>query len=214
LPPDRVLLFAGHMIDKIDRAKPRFPAAQEGIARQAIRQQLELTLGGWPAGTRALGMAGGACGGDILFNEVCAELDIAIELYLAMPVAPYIAESVRVDPAIDGRPGWIERFNALRHRCETSGNCHQLGDDDDLPSWAARIAGYSIWERNNRWMLQSALTHGADKLTLLVLWDGQAGDAPGGTRHMVDVVNAAGATVRWIDTRTLFGLGHAPGDDG
>jgi hypothetical protein len=35
--PDRVLLFAGHMIDKPSRAAPRFPAAQEATARRAIR---------------------------------------------------------------------------------------------------------------------------------------------------------------------------------
>ena len=34
---DRVLLFAGHMIDKPSRADPRFPATHEANARRAIR---------------------------------------------------------------------------------------------------------------------------------------------------------------------------------
>jgi hypothetical protein len=205
-PPDRVLLFAGHMIDKPGRAEPRFPAAQEATARQAIRASITQSLAGWPAGTQVMGIAGGANGGDILFHEVCAELGITTELYLLMPPADYIAESVRVDPAIDPTPGWIERFRAIRQRCEAAGGYHLLRDDNTLPSWLAGLPDYSIWERNNRWMLQSALAHGADKLTLLVLWDGQGGDAPGGTQHMVDVAGAAGAAVRHLNSRVLFGL--------
>lgn len=198
-PPDRVLLFAGHMIDKPTRAAPRFPAAQEATARQAIQAAIAQVQAGWPAGTRALGIAGGASGGDILFHEVCAELGITTALYLAMPPVDYIAQSVQVDPAIDSSPGWVARFHTIHQRCEAAGGCHLLSDGSTPPD-------DSIWERNNRWMLASALAHGADKLTLLVLWDGQGGDAPGGTQHMVDVAAAAGAVVRHLDSRSLFGL--------
>ena len=205
-PPDRVLLFAGHMIDKPDRAQPRFPAAMEATARQALREQIDQALAAWPVGATVLGIAGGASGGDILFHEVCAERGIDTELYLPMAPAAYIAESVRVDPAIDGTPGWIERFHAIAQRCKAAGNYHQLGEADSLPAWASRLRDYSIWERNNRWMLQSALAWGAPKLTLLVLWDGLGGDAPGGTQHMVKAAEAAGAVVRRLDSRQLFKL--------
>ena len=207
VPPDRVLLFAGHMIDQPDRAQPRFPASMQATARQAIRSQIDQAIAAWPAGTRLLGIAGGASGGDLLFHEVCAELQIPTELYLPMAPTAYIAESVRVHPSIDGTPSWIERFHAVMKRCEAAGHFHQLGESDQLPTWASRLHDYSIWERNNRWMLQSALAYGADKLTLLVLWDGQGGDAPGGTQHMVEVAEASGAVVRRIDSRALFGLG-------
>lgn len=206
-PPDRVLLFAGHMIDKPDRAEPRFPAAMQATARQEIQTQIAQAIASWPAGTTVLGIAGGASGGDILFHEACAEVGIATELYLPMALAAYIAESVRVDPAIDGTPSWIERFHTIQQRCEAAGSYYQLGEADSLPTWANRLRDYSIWERNNRWMLQSALAYGAPKLTLLVLWDGQGGDAPGGTQHMVEVAEAAGAVVRRIDSQKLFGLG-------
>lgn len=205
-PPDRVLLFAGHMIDKPGRTEPRFPAAMQATARQEIQAQITQAIASWPAGTTVLGIAGGASGGDILFHEVCAEFGIATELYVPMAPAAYIAESVRVDPAIDGTPSWIERFHTIQQHCEGAGSYYQLGEADSLPSWASRLRDYSIWERNNRWMLQSALAYGAQKLTLLVLWDGQGGDAPGGTQHMVEVAEAAGAVVRRIDSRTLFKL--------
>jgi hypothetical protein len=205
--PDRVLLFAGHMIDKADRQQPRFPAAMQATARQAIRAQIGQAIAVWPPGTTVLGVAGGANGGDILFHEVCAELGIATELYLPFAPAAYIAESVRVEPSLDGRPSWIERFHSICQACEAAGSCHQLGEADCLPSWAGQLPDYTIWERNNRWLLQSALAWGAAKLSLLVLWDGQGGDAPGGTQHMVEVAEAAGAVVRRIDSRALFGPG-------
>src|SRR5688572_4515922 len=65
----RVLLFAGHMIDAPGREKPRFPADKEAIARERIREAVvkEMNTG---AGI-ASAYAGGANGGDILFQEVC-----------------------------------------------------------------------------------------------------------------------------------------------
>jgi hypothetical protein len=64
---DRVLLFTGHRIDSPNRAKPRFPAEKESVAREAIRtavaQEKDLTSGA------IVGIAGGANGGDILFLE-------------------------------------------------------------------------------------------------------------------------------------------------
>ncbi len=204
--PQRVMLFAGHRLDAANRAKPRFPAAQEATARAALHKAVSAWQAQWPAGTRLLGIAGGASGGDILFHEVCAELGVATDLHQVIETAAYINASVRVEPALDGVPGWIERFHALRQACEAAGRLRQLSESAELPAWLARLKGYTVWERNNRWMMHSALAHGADRMTLLVLWDGQAGDGPGGTQHMVDVARSAGASVRHIDTRTLFGL--------
>src|SRR4029077_19556428 len=83
--PDRVLLFTGHMVDSADRKTPRFPrtAAAEAEARRLIRESIEKerTL---EAGL-LVGVAGGACGGDILFHEVCADMGIETRLLLALP---------------------------------------------------------------------------------------------------------------------------------
>ena len=211
--PAGVLLFAGHRLDAPGRKVPRFPAAQEATARQALRQ----AIAAWqtrcragkpvvPAGSALLGLAGGASGGDILFHEVCAELGVASALYLPMARTPYRPASVQVAPAIDSRPGWVARFNALCRSCAAAGRLHQLGRSAALPAWLTPLAGYSIWQRNNRWLLQSALAHGAHRLTLMVLWDGQGGDGPGGTQHLVAVARTAGARVQHLDTRALFGL--------
>ena len=89
----RVLLFTGHRVDDPGRKTPRFPADKESVARQAIKEAVakEIT----DAGEIAFGIAGGASGGDILFHEVCAELGIPTELYLAVPPDQFIKASVR-----------------------------------------------------------------------------------------------------------------------
>ncbi|MDQ2695929.1 MAG: hypothetical protein M3Z21_11240, partial [Pseudomonadota bacterium] len=191
----RVLLFTGHMIDKPGRGQPRFPAAQEDAARQAIRDALEKQLKAY-AGAGFLAIAGGACGGDILFQEICAELGIPGRLYLALPRDQYIASSVGF-----AGPGWVERFDRLYQRLPR----RVLADSGTLPRWLRARPGYSLWERNNLWTLYNALAFGGQRVTLIALWDGKAGDGPGGTRHMVEAAEARGAQVVMLDTNRLFG---------
>jgi hypothetical protein len=41
IPPGKVVLFSGHMIDRPGREKPRFPVDKERIARSAISLTLD-----------------------------------------------------------------------------------------------------------------------------------------------------------------------------
>jgi hypothetical protein len=198
-PPLRVLVFSGHRIDAPGRKKPRFPAACEPLAVAAIEAAIS-QAGGDTAPARMLGIAGGASGGDILFHETCARMGSPSALKLAIPRDAYIVQSV----AVEGQPAWIERFNALHQRCDERGAVAELGSTDALPRWLSKVKDYDLWERNNRWTLLSALAYGADKVRLIVLWDGQSGDGPGGTEHMVQTARAAGAQVQHLDTRELF----------
>lgn len=186
------LLFTGHMIDKKGRIQPRFPANKEASARQAIykavvQQQRKIT-------GPLLGLAGGACGGDILFHEVCRELGIPTLLLLALPRDQFIAESVQF-----AGPDWVERFDALYANLPTE----ILADSKELPGWLRKKPGYSIWERNNLWMLHKALANGGQLMSLIALWDGQPGDAGGGTEHMVNQAQARGARTVVIDVNVL-----------
>jgi hypothetical protein len=194
-PRPRVVLFTGHMIDAPGRKEPRFPPQQEGTARDAIRAALQVELAAPGGVSRAI--AGGASGGDLLFQELCAELGIASELYLALPPADFIAASVA-----PGGAGWVDRFNAAYDRLPKE----QLADSKDLPGWLQGKPSYDIWQRNNLWMLHNALALGRDRVTLIALWDGKTGDGPGGTEHMVDKARARGAKIVILDTKTLFGL--------
>jgi hypothetical protein len=191
----RILLFTGHMIDSTDRKEPRFPPEKEGVAREAIRKAVQAERAR-PEGV-AYGIAGGASGGDILFHEVCAELGIPTRLYLALPKGQYIAESVQT-----AGQAWVERFNQLyqRHR-----EVRVLSLSTTVPRWLSeRSDQYSIWQRNNLWMLYNALSDEGSDLTLIALWNGQQGDGPGGTGDLVAKARECGAKVILLDTRELF----------
>ena len=68
----------------------------------------------------------------------------------------------------------------------------------------AKVADYSVWERNNRWTLHNALAHGAAHATLLVLWNGERGDGPGGTADMVETARERGARTVILDAKRLL----------
>jgi hypothetical protein len=189
----RVILFTGHRIDAPDRQKPRFPPDQEDQARAMILAAVSQEKA--KAAGKLLGISGGASGGDILFHEVCEELDIPTKMYLVLPKIEYIKASVA-----DGGPRWVERFKRLFDQKQPE----ILSDSGELPRWLRAKKDYSIWQRSNLWMLYTALAISHDNLTLLALWNGQAGDGPGGTEDMVERARDRGATFIHLDARKLI----------
>ena len=181
----RTILFVGHRPDTSSRAAPRFPPALEQSARQAIRDVVQRLSREGP--TR--GIAGGASGGDILFHEVCLDLGVPTELYLALPPEAFVDASV----APDG-DGWVRRFRALLRQLPCP---HQL---DDAP---ASTRDARLWERNNTWLLDDGLLGGAENLTVVALWDGGPGDGPGGTDALVNMARAHGVAVEVLDPQRL-----------
>ena len=105
---------------------------------------------------------------------------------LALPTERFAAASV-----LDAGPDWMERFRTLCKRQEIK----VLADSEALPAWLAAREGYTIWERNNRWILHTALSRSDIDITLIVLWDGAGGDGPGGTRDMVKLATSRGVRV-------------------
>jgi hypothetical protein len=176
------VLFTGHMIDAADREEPRFAPRAEGAARTAIRASVQ-QLRDW-GGTPMVGVAGGASGGDLLFHEVCAELGVATRLRLALPVEEFIATSVA--PAGEG---WVQRFRMLVKQLGPE-NVRVMGENDGRKYEATE----DVWSRANLWMVEYAVAL-APQRTLLALWDGQGGDGPGGTEHLVSVAPNYGIRV-------------------
>src|SRR5262249_15486601 len=183
----RVLFFTGHMVDAPDRTKPtRFPPTEAAerearrMIREAVVQEQALESDGIVA------ICGGACGGDILFHEVCAELGIESRLFLALPPNQFSASSVS-----RGGPQWIERFFRLCQRTTP----RVLSESQELPMWLRRKKEYDIWRRNNLWMLFHALALNARCLTLIALWDKGEADGPGGTEDLVRQVSSRGYKV-------------------
>ena len=188
-----VILFTGHRIDPPNRPTPRFPASKEKQAREmifaAVSKEKEKTK------RTLVAASGGASGGDILFQEICEELDIPRQMYLVLPKNDYIKASVA-----DGGPEWVQRFNRLCEKVKPK----ILSDSDRLPRWLRAKKNYNIWQRSNLWMLHNALYLSQDHLTLIALWNGATGDSAGGTEDMVERAQDRGATFIHLDARKLL----------
>lgn len=185
-PPENIVLFSGHMIDAPGRTTPRFPADKEPIAAAAIAN----TLAGIGVTQGDLAICGGACGGDLLFAEACLARDMRLEIYIPFDESTFLANSV------DFAGGkWHDRYLAAKSRATLHVMPDALGP---LP------AGEDAYERNNRWMLESAARFGDKKIAFISLWNGQGGDGPGGTHHLMEVARRKTARVYWLDTKKLW----------
>jgi hypothetical protein len=185
-PTRKVALFSGHMIDAPDRKKPRFPPGKEPIAARAIAQALaDLGLG-----SEDLAICGGACGGDLLFAEAALARGARLELYLPFDEPSFLEQSVD----FAGRD-WRARYFAAKAAAVLHVAPDELG-----PIREAEDA----YQRNNRWMLESALRFGANKVDFVCLWNGGDGDKPGGTGDMMDAVRNRGGRTHWLDTTRLW----------
>lgn len=204
-PPDlprRVLLFSGHMIDALDREVPRFPPGKEPVARNALERLLEEL----EAGPADLGICGGACGGDLLFAEAALGRAVPLELYLPFDESAFLARSV--DYAGDS---WHARYLAVRAAASLLDVAPGDGVDerveDDVGDGAAPSStGRSgdPFERNNLRMLDAAGRFGAERLHFICLWNGQGGDGPGGTQHLMQAVTRGQGRTHWLDTSRLW----------
>ncbi len=190
--PLHVVLFAGHRVDAPDRVVARFPAQQECRAKDLISEVVR----GLGQDDRFLGLASAAPGADILFHEVCAELNMPSMLCLPMPAADY----ARLE--FQDLDAWRSRFLTFQRGQQT---VLELSNREGLPRWL-HGSGTNPWERGNRWVLQMALTAEAVRITLIALWDGKdEGDAPGGTAHMVRLARDAGTVdVKVIEAQRLL----------
>jgi tetratricopeptide (TPR) repeat protein len=194
---DRVIVGTGHRVDAPNRGSPRFPNSPECIdkAKRWLREMVQAEKAG-TAGS-PIGIAGAASGVDLLFHEVCGELGVPTTVVLPIPKEEYRRQSVA-----DGGPDWVERFNRL----VDSKQPIILSESASLPPWAESIADYSVFQRGNIWMIEDALLRPDANVTLLALWNGKAGDGPGGTQDMVKLAETHGAKICRENTDDLFGL--------
>ena len=181
----RVILCSGHMIDAPGRDPPRFPPALEPNVADALRAVLDDELCTTPAD---VAISGGACGSDILFAEAALERSVPSHIYLAFDERTFIEKSVAF-----ASKDWLERYHAVVARSETHIAPRELGPLQDQDPY----------ERANLWMLSEAQRIAGDRVEFICVWDGQAGDGPGGTKHMMAAVEQTHGNVHWIDIRSL-----------
>jgi hypothetical protein len=188
VPPRRVLLFSGHMVDAPTRREPRFPAGKEPVVADAIAALLDGS--DIAAGPGDLAICSGACGGDLLFAEACLARGTSLELYLPFDESNFLANSVDYAGA-----DWRNRFFA------TKGKATMHIAPDELGPLRTNEDPY---ERVNLWMLERAARFGAAKMVFVCLWNGEGGDGPGGTKHLMDAARRNSAPVHWLNTKTLW----------
>lgn len=184
--PRKVFLFSGHMIDAPNRETPRFPPKYEPVVANAIA----VVLSDLDAGSEDLSICGGACGGDLLFAEASLARGVPLEICLPFDEAAFVVESV------DFAGGnWHERFIAAKSACALH----------VMPEERGPLAeGDDAYEQNNLWMLEEASRFGAEKVEFIYLWNGQGGDGPGGTQHLLQEVQRRAGHAHWLDTRVLW----------
>jgi hypothetical protein len=170
------------MIDAKKRSEPRFPSYKETAVKEEIHKCLlkEIAL----ARHDIKGIAGGACGGDILFHELCKNMHVQSEMYLALPIKDFKKASV----SFAGN-NWDLRFDKLAK--ELPVHILPVAKEDSNDG--------NVWERTNLWMLDVALKNSGKNTTLMALWDGKEGDGDGGTKHMITLAKQRGAKIKMID---------------
>jgi len=178
----RIAVFIGHMVDREGRPEPRFPLELENAVASAIAERIDdLGIG--------MGYASAACGSDILFHEQLRAHGGSAHVVLPYDAAQFREDSVTVAPG-----DWGKRFNRV---------LADVGAANVLTLSPQRLTLESLsYEYANRVMFGLAQYHarqlGTD-LVVLAVWDGRAGDGPGGTAGMVARCRSLGYAVEQID---------------
>lgn len=184
-PFDLAILFTGHMVDLPGRTVPRFPQYAEPVAWRAIRDAIEKARS--QTRGRIVGIASGARGGDLLFHEACRLFGIERRMVLPFPVDAFVAASVTGVP----NGGWEQMFRDNWEALAPTEREILLPAHDDR--------GFALC--NGR-MIELAKEI-AKSFTIIALWDGKAGDGPGGTGEHVEAVRRIGGKADIIDAAIL-----------
>lgn len=182
----RVAVFSGHMIDRPDRATPRFPAQLERAVRDEIHRRLVKRGAG-------LGYASAACGSDILFLEALLELNGK-----AYVVLPYENEQFKKDSVeITHDPKWVGRFEQVMERAS-----------DVLLASEQPIDESALSFEYTNLLLHGLASIRAERfeteLVPIAVWDGKQGDGPGGTASVVERWRRLGYDIELINLEEML----------
>jgi class 3 adenylate cyclase len=192
-PMPRIAVFAGHMVDLQGRPMSRFPSSLVPRVQHEIRAWLDRE-------DIKIGYSSAACGADLLFLEALLERGGDAHVILPFERDAFCTTSV----AIAGGD-WTSKFNRLLEKATVqalSGRPLRFGEV--AYDYANQVLhGLAIMHANR---LETELRH-------LVVWDGQAGDGPGGTADVVHQWHRLGCAIDVIPVpdvapaKTLADLG-------
>lgn len=182
----KVAVFSGHMIDRPNRASPRFPAQLETAVSEEIHRRLVKHGAG-------LGYASAACGSDILFLESVLELEG--KAYIVLPYAKEQFKKDSVEIASD--PRWARRFEKVLERAS----------DVLLASEQPMDESTLAFEYTNL-LLHGLANIRAERfetdLVPIAVWDGKAGDGPGGTASVIERWRKLGYDIELINLEEIL----------
>jgi class 3 adenylate cyclase/tetratricopeptide (TPR) repeat protein len=191
LPLPKVVVFSGHMIDKPDRPRERFPARLADAVKAELRT--------WLRDERALvGFSSAACGADILFQEALHEL--GGEAYVVLPFESdqFVGASVN----IGSEGNWQERYHAVLKAATQV-----------VTASAQRMKAGSISYDYANLVLHGLATVRARQLETdlvgLAVWDGLPGNGLGGTASVVSRWQALELPVYQFNLTNLRETGSA-----
>jgi hypothetical protein len=178
--PPLVVVVSGHMVDAPDRPRPRFPAS----AVPRVAAEVAAALDRWGVGPETTLVTGGARGADILAAEAALARGARLRLVLALPPDEFVAASVAL-PGSD----WANRFRDLVRVADV-----EVVDGD----------GEDVFTLTNERILTVARQLDPQPYAIVV-WDGEAGDGPGGTEDFVRRLGPAGERLVVIDPAARSG---------
>ena len=182
----RVVVFAGHMIDQPGRQTPRFPDYLAPVVYEKIADTLERLDAG-------IGFASAACGSDILFLEAMLKRAGEINIILPHFKEDFIKTSVSLIPGSD----WGHRFEAVLEQAS-----QVIIASENRASGNAMVYEYANLLLDGLAILRAKMLD--TELIPLVVWDGGAGDGPGGTSSLVQHWRSHGLEPEIIDLNRLL----------
>ncbi|MBU4355759.1 MAG: adenylate/guanylate cyclase domain-containing protein, partial [Proteobacteria bacterium] len=185
-PIPRVVVFSGHMIDQPGRLKPRFPDYLAPQVYEQIADALERL-------DARIGAASAACGSDILFLEAMLKREGEINIILPFIKEDFIKTSVTVVPGTD----WGPRFEAVLEQAS-----QVIVASENRASGNAMVYEYGNLLLDGLAILRAKMLD--TELIPLVVWDGGAGDGPGGTSSLIQHWRSHGLEPEIIDITRLL----------
>jgi hypothetical protein len=162
-----IIALAGRRIDAPEAEKKRFPAENEGIVKQKIREFLI-------ENSASVLVCAAACGSDILALEAAGDLVIRRRIVL-----PYDKETFKKSSVID-RPGdWGDRYDRIIDDVEVLGDLVEFAHDKDKEE--------TYFATNQDILDQATMVAGemGEKASALVVWNGESRGEDDVTGHFL-----------------------------
>ncbi|MBN6050991.1 hypothetical protein JYK22_03505, partial [Nonomuraea sp. RK-328] len=204
-PVTCALIVSGHLVDMPGRRPPRFPQSVAG----RVAAEMDAVFGEWGIGPDTTVVCGGARGADLIGAELALRRGARVVVCLALPPEEFVRESVDM-PGPAGAE-WRERFAAVTARAEVlpPPDAQARGEADAEDGAEPDVHAHArvdarVFARANARMVETARALDPG-LRAVVVWDGRAGDGPGGTGDLVARLgyDPADPRLRVIDPTTL-----------